>query len=461
MQLSVLNQVENYVRSKDLSSGIVPSTVGVNDPGLSQMVKNIYELQMESESLKKTTGENNPVIVSYRDQIQKIRPQIIENVQNQRRSLLASKNNLTSTNSTYSSALQAIPATERNLVDIKRNQSIKNDIYVFLLQKREETALSYVSNVGGSKIVDTAQASESPVSPNKKMIYLAALLLALLAGAGIVTGKESLRRNVMFQKDIEQLTQLPVIGELTADKSNNTIVIGNGQRSLIAEQFRRLRSTLTYLGVGAERKRIMVTSAISGEGKSFIATNLALSLALTDKKVVLLDFDLNNPSLNAKLNVDEHIGITEYLMGETTPEKIIRRTDLDDNLFLISTGKLPRNPSELIMNGRAQELLNYLDTIFDYIIIDVAPVGPVSDAYTLSPFCDATLYVIRHGFTPKLFVGRIDENNKLNKLTNAAIVFNGVSSRGFGNSYGYGYGYGYVYGNQEVNKKRLPLLGKM
>jgi Mrp family chromosome partitioning ATPase len=111
------------------------------------------------------------------------------------------------------------------------------------------------------------------------------------------------------------------------------------------------------------------------------------------------------------------------------------------------------------MNGRAQELLNYLDTIFDYIIIDVAPVGPVSDAYTLSPFCDATLYVIRHGFTPKLFVGRIDENNKLNKLTNAAIVFNGVSSRGFGNSYGYGYGY--VYGNQEVNKKRLPLLGKM
>jgi capsular exopolysaccharide synthesis family protein len=205
----------------------------------------------------------------------------------------------------------------------------------------------------------------------------------------------------------------------------------------------------------------MVTSAISGEGKSFIATNLALSLALTDKKVVLLDFDLNNPSLNTKLNVDEHIGITEFLMGETSPEKIIRKTDLDDNLFLVSTGKLPRNPSELIMNGRAQELFAYLDKLFDYIIIDVAPVGPVSDAYTLSPFCDATLFVVRHGFTPKLFVSRIDENNKLNKLTNAAIVFNGVSSRGFaGNNYGYGYGYGYVYGNQEESKKRLPLLGR-
>ncbi|MBC7915846.1 MAG: polysaccharide biosynthesis tyrosine autokinase [Pyrinomonadaceae bacterium] len=459
MQLSVLNQVENYIKSKDLSSGIVPSTVGVNDPGLSQMVKNIYELQMESESLKKTTGENNPVIVSYRDQIQKIRPQILENVQNQKRSLQASRNNLTSTNNTYSSALQSIPTTERTLVDIKRNQTIKNDIYVFLLQKREETALSYVSNVGGGKIIDNAEASDSPVSPNKKMIYLSALLFALLIGASVVTGKESLRRNIMFQKDIEQLTQLPVIGELTADKSNNTIVIGNGQRTLIAEQFRRLRATLSYLGLGAEKKRILVTSAISGEGKSFIATNLSLSLALTGKKVVLLDFDLNNPSLDAKLNMGQHIGITEFLLGETTPDKIIRQTNLDDNLSLISTGKLPRNPSELIMNGRAKELLDYLDNLFDYIIIDVAPVGPVSDAYILSPFCDATLYVIRHGFTPKLFVGRIDENNKLNKLTNAAIVFNGVSSRGFaGNSYGYGYGYGYVYGNQDESKKKTPIL---
>jgi tyrosine-protein kinase Etk/Wzc len=461
MQLSVLNQVEDYVRSKDLSSGIVPSTVGVNDPGLSQMVKNIYELQMESESLKKTTGENNPLLVSYRDQIQKIRPQIIENIQNQRRSLQASRSNLTSTNNSYSSALQSIPETERTLIDIKRSQSIKNDIYVFLLQKMEETALSYVSNVAGSKVVDWAEASNSPVSPNRKMIYLSSLLFAMLAGVGIVTGKESLRRNVMFQKDIEELTQLPVIGEITADKSKNVIVIGNKQRTLIAEQFRRLRATLNYLGVGAEKKRILVTSAISGEGKSFIAANLSLSLALTGKKVVLLDFDLNNPSLDSKLHIEQHTGITEFLLGETSADKIIQQTDLDENLFLISPGKLPRNPSELIMNGRAKELFEYLDKFFDYIIIDVAPVGPVSDAYILSPYCDATLYIVRHGFTPKLFVGRIDENNKLNKLTNAAIVFNGVSKRGFAGNYGYGYGYGYVYGNINENKKKWPLIGKL
>ena len=461
MQLSVLSQVENYVRSKDLASGIVPSTVGVNDPGLTQMIKNIYELQMEAESLKKTTGENNPVIISYRDQIQKIKPQILENIQNQRRSLSASKGNLTSTNMGYSSTLQALPETERNLVDIKRNEGIKNDIYVFLLQKREETALSYISNVPGSKIVDRAESSVFPVSPKKKMVYLAALMFALLLGVGVITGKESLRRNVMFQKDIEQLTQLPVIGEITADKSNNTIVIGNNQRTLIAEQFRRLRATLSYLGVGAKKKRILVTSAISGEGKSFIAANLSLSLALTGKKVVLLDFDLNNPSLNAKLNIQQHIGITEYLKGEAELENILQPTDLDENLSIISTGQLPQNPSELILNGKAQELLDRLDQLYDYIVIDVAPVGPVSDAYTLSPLCDTTLYVVRHNFTPKIFVSRIDENNKLNKLTNAAVVFNGVSQRGSAGNNGYGYGYGYVYGNTSTSesKKKISLLG--
>ncbi len=460
MQLSVLDQVEKYVKSRNLSNGIVPSTVGVNDPGLTQMVKNIYELQIESESLKRTTGENNPVIISYNDRIEKIKPQIIENVQNQRRSLLASRNNLSATNNNYSSALQAIPETEKNLIDINRQQSIKSDIYTFLLQKKEETAISYISNTFGSKVVDNAESSEFPVTPKKKVVYFSSLLIALLLGFGVVTAKESLRRNIMFQKDIEQLTSLPVIGEITANDSKNAIVIGNNQRTLIAEQFRRLRTTLNYLGIGPKRKRILITSAISGEGKSFIATNLAVSLALTGKKVVLLDFDLNNPSLNDKLgiNSEKNLGITQFLMGKIDAETIIMPTAADPNLFYIPTGKLPENPSELILNGKAEYLLNYLDTVFDYIVIDIAPVGPISDAYILSPLCDATLYIVRHAYTPKIFVERIDENNKLNRLTNAAIVFNGVSHRGFADdTNGYGYGYGYVYGNKKLNKKSALL----
>lgn len=453
MQLSVLDQVENYVKSKDLSGGVVPSTVGVNDPGLTQMVKNIYELQLNAESLKKTTGENNPMFVSYTDQIAKIRPQILQNLQNQRNSLNASRKNLSSTTSNYSSALQTMPATERKLVDISRQQQIKSNIYTFLLQKKEETALSYITNGSGSKIVNDAESSEFPVSPKRKMVYLAALFAAGLIGLAFVMLKEGFRRNVMFQRDIEQLTMLPVIAEITADSSRRPIIMGGGERTLIAEQFRSLRTTLRYLGVSITHKRVMVTSAISGEGKSFVAANLAMTLAMTGKKVALVDFDLNNPSLQRKFGLRPEKGVTAYLQGKAKISEVIIPSGQNENLSLVLTGDLPDDPSELILNGKAEQLLNELDAQFDYIIIDVPPVGPVSDAYILAPYCDATLYVVRHAYTPKAFVERIDESIKLNNLPNAAIVFNAVAPRGFGKkNYGYGYGSGMVYGGSYGHK---------
>jgi len=457
MQLSVLNQVERYVKSKNLAGGIVPSTVGVNDPGLSQMVKDIYELQLNAESLKKTTGENNPSYVTITDQIDKIKPQILQNLENQRNSLTASRSNLSSTTSNYSSALQAMPETERKLVDITRQQQIKSGIYTFLLQKKEETALSYITNGSGSKIVNNAEASEFPVSPKRKMIYLAALFGAGILGVAFVTAKEGLRRNIMFQSDIEALTALPVIGEITADHSHQYIVMGSQQRTLISEQFRSLRTTLRYLGVGAAKKKVMVTSAISGEGKSFIAANLAITLAMTGKKVALLDFDLNNPTLHRKFKMKQSVGITDYLQGTAKAQDIIVQAKENENLSILLTGSLPTDPAELILNGKAEELLAELETVYDYIIMDVPPVGPVSDAYILAPFCDATLFVVRHAYTPKVFVERIDENIKLNALPNPAIVFNAVAPRGYGNNkYGYGYGSGMVYGGG-YDQKRISI----
>jgi tyrosine-protein kinase Etk/Wzc len=457
MQLSVLDQVEKSVRSNDLANGVVPSTVGVNDPGLSQMVKNIYELQLNAESLKKTTGENNPMYVSYVDQINKIKPQIVQNLQNQRASLQASRRNLSSTTSNYSSALQTMPEKERKVVDISRQQQIKSNIYTFLLQKKEETALSYISNGSGSKIVNNAESSEFPVSPKRKMIYLASLFGAGILGLGFVTAKEGLRRNVMFQSDIENLTRLPVIAEISTDKSKRAIVMGGQERTLIAEQFRALRTTLRYLGVSTTHKRIMVTSAISGEGKSFVASNLAITLAMTGKKVALLDFDLNNPTLHRKFNIKQTVGITEYLQGTISAQQAIIPSGHNENLSLLLTGALPMDPSELILSDKTEELLNYLDERYDYIVLDVPPVGPVSDAYTLAQFCDATLYVVRHAYTPKAFVQRIDENIKLNNLPNPAIIFNAVAPRGFGkNSYGYGYGAGTVYGGS-YDRKRISI----
>jgi tyrosine-protein kinase Etk/Wzc len=454
MQLSVLNQIDNYVRSKDMNKAIVPTTAGIEDPELTGMVKNIYDLQLEVEGLKKTTGENNPMVIADNEKIEKIRPQILENIQNERQALMATKHDLSDANGAYSSTLDAMPETEKTLIDITREQTIENGIYTFLLQKKEETALSFVSNDPGSQVVDRAESSDLPVSPNKRLVYLAALILSFILGFSIVLFKESLSRTVMFQKDIEELTQLPVIGEITIDKTKKDIVIGASERTLIAEQFRRLRTTLNFLDIGNEKKRIMVTSGISGEGKSFISSNLALSLAMTGKRVALLDFDLNKPTLSKKLNIHAEKGITEYLQGEATLKEIINPTAVNNNLFFIGPGKLPESPTELITNGVTEGLLQELDQLFDHIVIDIAPVGPVSDAYIISPYCDITLYIVRHGYTPKTFLERLDINNKLNKLSNAAIVFNGVSQRGYGQSYGYGYGY--IYGNDKY-KKRLSI----
>jgi tyrosine-protein kinase Etk/Wzc len=454
MKLAVLGQVERYVNSNNNAIGVVPSTLGVSDPALSQLVDKLYSSELEYENLRKTTGENSPTLIGLVDRIEKIKPSIINNIQSQRNSLLTSKENLAATNGMYTSVLKAIPEKERELIDINREQGIKNGIYSFLLQKKEETALSYASTVSDSRIIDKAQSSDKPVSPKKKVVYLLSVIIALLVSMGFVFGRESFSRKIMFRHEIELLSDQPIIGEIGVEASKNPVVISDGRKTFVAEQFRKLRMSLNYVGINSKHKKILVTSSVSGEGKSFVATNLALTLALTNKKVVLLDFDLNNPSISDKLKIAEQKGITEYLMGEAEIDEIIHSTDINSNLSLIPTGKLPSNPTELIMNGRAEELIRHLDGLFDYIIIDTAPVMPVTDAYVLSQYCDATLYVVRHNFTPKVFVERLDANNRINSLNNLAIVFNGVTARGFGSSnYGYGYGYGYLYDDRSSRKR--------
>lgn len=460
MQLSVLNQIDKYVQTNEKANEIVPSSLGVSDPTLSRLTERLYTLELDYESQKKTLGANNPVLVSVADQIQRTKQSISDNIRSQKTSLLASKNNLSSTNNSYSSQLRSIPEKERELIDINREQGIKNEIYTFLLQKREETALSHASIVSDSKIVDKARSTDSPVSPKKKIVYLLSVILALFTGIGVVLAKETFTQKIMFRQQIEGLTDKRVIGELVSQTTNSPIVIGDGTRTLIAEQFRKIRVTLNHLGIDSIKgKRVLVTSSISGEGKSFVATNLALSIAMTGKKVVLLDFDLNNPSLHEKINIKNKKGITEYLLGECEETEIIEPTELNKNLYIITTGVLPKNPSELLMDDSVKRLLDSLDLLFDYVIIDTAPVGPVTDAYILSPLCDTTLYIIRHNYTPKSFIERLDINNELNKLNNLVLVFNGLTSRGFGkNNYGYGYGYegGYAYGSAKGNHKRLP-----
>lgn len=452
-QLAVLDEVEKFVKERKNASGsIMPSTLGINDPMLSQLLSQLYNEQLNYDKLGKTVGENNPSMLVIADRINKLKPTILENITTQRRTLNATRNNILSINSSYNSLLQNVPVKERQLLDISRQQQIKSNLYEFLLQKREESKIAYASAVANSRVVDYAQASPNPVSPKRMLIYLASVLVFLGLCAVIIFIKEYLTGKVLYRKEIEDLTTFPILGEVAFDKSNEKIVIEKGKRSFIAEEFRKLRISLSFLGIDAAHKKVLITSSISGEGKSFISANLAVSLSLTGKKVVLVDMDLNNPTINKILGLERLEGVTEFLEGEKDPEEIIKRVESHENLFFVSAGvTLPENPSELLSNGRVEELINYLDNIFDIVLIDTSPMVLVTDGYLLTGLCDATLYIVRHKYTPKMILKRLDENNHINPVHNPAIIFNGVKMRGFFKN-NYGYGYDYVYGNKDRKK---------
>lgn len=442
MQLAVLNQVKTYVQSKQSQSGIVPSTLGVSDPMLSQLVTKLYATEQEYDGLKKTTGENLPSMMATASQIEKMRASILENVNSQVQGLMANRTTIYATNSAYNSLLQALPQQERSIVEISREHTNKTAIYNYLLQKREEAALSH-SVTADTRLIDKAQSSLQPVSPKRKVIYLLAVMLAFGLGIALVSVRRLFNRKVMFRHEIEAVTSFPILGEIGFNRSASRMITQKGKTNFVAEQFRKLRTSLDYIGINGRRKRILVTSTTSGEGKSFVTVNLGLSLAMTGKKVVIVEFDLSNPSLTAKLNYRR--GLTDYLAGKAEPEEIIKTVDEHENLFLIPAGVLPDDAYDLLLNHRIAELFAYLQNLFDYILVDSAPVGLMSDGYVLSKHCDATLYIVRHNYTPKVMLERLDDNNKINELKNLAIVFNGLNARGLGKAYGYGYGYGYGY----------------
>ena len=441
-QLAALDEVEKYVVSKGNQTGVVPA--GIQDPLLSQLVKQLYDTEIQYERLKKTTGEGNPVLVSVQNEINKIKPNIIELVRNQRKSLVAARDNINSSINRYSSLLKSVPKQEQELAEMKRPVGIKNNIYTFLLQKREEAALSFGSTVSDSRLVDKAESSALPVSPQKTIVLFVSLVGAFLVGLLYIMLKEVLNGKILFRSDIENYTTLPVLGELVLAKSKEKLIPCNG-RSLIEEQFRQIRTSLSFLNNPATTRKIMVTSSIAGEGKSFVASNLALSIAATGRKVVLVDMDLYMAQVAGIFDVSNDIGTCDYLKGEKEADHIIKKTTASDNLFIVPAGHNDsENLSELLLNGKAQKLLDYLETVFDIVVIDTTPVLAITDAYTISSWCDITVYVIRHGVTPKIHVQRLDDNAELHRLKNTGIVFNGVKKRGTG-KYGFGYGYGYDY----------------
>jgi tyrosine-protein kinase Etk/Wzc len=450
VQLSVLNQVERYITSK-ASAGIAPSTLGVNDQLLAKLLEKYYDAELQYERLKQTTAENNPALQTVVGQVNTLKPAILENVRNQRINVQASLNNLALTNNGYNSVLGGIPAKERELINVSREQSTLNSLYNFLLQKREQTALAYSSDIVESHVIDKAEASVLPVSPNKAFTYGAALVLAIILTIAYIIYRDILSNKVLFRNDITNQTVYPLLGEISHVRKGKQMLLTGNDFTTAQDEFKQLCIAAGFFSKAKYNKRVLITSSNEGEGKSLIIANIALTLSQAGKKVVLIDTDLATAQLTKTFRAFNTNGLSEFLSNEVTSPAEIVKASGHKNLSVIPAGDGTANDADLFLNGNMDTLLKYLDDKFDFILIDGVAVNPSAQPYILSELCDATLYVVRHRHTAKSVIRKLDETNEMKPLKGLALIFNGIKARGFIlKTKGFGYGNKHVHINKNL-----------
>lgn len=457
LQLSVLDKVERYVISKNKNSGIVPSTLGVDDPILSQLLQRLYDAEIEYQELSKTVAENNPMLVVVKNRIDKIRPSILENVRSQKSNLLASRGSLTTNSSKYNEALNVIPEQERKFLEISRRKKSIVDLYDFLIQKREETALSYAPTSGNIRVIEQADSSYVPVSPKKPFILILGLLIPVGLGFVYVAGKELLNTKILFRSDLESDVKLPVVGELAfLNTTKNEFLVSQHSDLFIIDQFRRILTDMQLYDGVDNIKTVMVTSSIAGEGKSYVSSNLALTLALSGKKTALLDMDLRKAGVTRLFELDNDNGISQLLDGNNSLSVGVK---YHENLTIYPAGSKTLDSSNLLVSERWKMFITDLKTKYEAVIIDTPPTTLVSDAAILSNFVDKTLIVVRHDYTPKFLLQHIDEMVLKKGFENSVLLFNGIKMRGIIKK-GYGYGYGYEPNTSEEPNSVKKILRK-
>ena len=455
VQLTVLQKIEQSVNNRNRSIENVPATLGLSDPILMGLLNQLYQAEFEADKLRKLSGEKNPQLEVLDESLQKLRPSILASIRNLRINLQSTKDKLGTEESLLTGQLKNIPEKERSLLEISRQQQIKNSIYTYLLQKREESILSAAAQVPNYRVINAPDLS-GQVAPKPILIYTLALAFALAILIIFIYFKEFTGGKVLFSDELEKATGVTVLGELVYSKrEEEEAIVMPSERLMIAEQLRDLRTNLSYTNIAKDGGQVLlITSSISGEGKSFLSINLAASLARVEKKVLIMECDLRKPMVTKKFGLAKAKGLTDYMIGAATEEEIIRPLEAFDNLSLISSGPVPPNPVELLMNGKFEALMVRLRTQFDYILIDSPPAAILTDAKVLGMVADSTLYVVRFNYTPHHFVDFIRQQALRKTLPRINLVFNGVVRKkvpGYGYNQDYGYGYGYGYGSD--NKK--------
>jgi tyrosine-protein kinase Etk/Wzc len=461
LQLVIAEGIESYLKDKkyEFAQAVVPSSFTLSDATLNELIGGYNKLQLDRQQLLDgNVPEGNPVVQENKQQIEKLRQSILENLSNIKTSYVKTIKAFQANSTLSESQLKNLPFKEKGYLDIRRQVEYKQTIYNLLQEKREETAISRASTISNTQIVEKAYVSGIPIKPNRRSIQLMAILLGLALPALFVFGSEVLNDKVSTRFDIEKITTAPILGEIGHSYSESVLIVNKTTRSMVAEQFRIVRSNLQYIIGKAEKFTLLVTSSFSGEGKSFLSTNIGAVLALAGKRTVILEFDIRKPKVLSGLNMPKGQGLTNYLVGKSENLlELIKQVPDQDNLFVLGCGPVPPNPSELLLSARVDEMFAWLRQHFDVIIIDTAPVGMVSDAQTLSKFADCTLYMVRQGHTFKKQVVLIDEFYRENKLPKVSIIINDVKMKAGYGYYGYGrYGYGYGYGYGSYYEEEHP-----
>jgi tyrosine-protein kinase Etk/Wzc len=463
VQNSIVSSIESILTKGDATFDLLPTNLELKSATLQNQIGDYNKLILDRNRLLKVAGENNPNLKSMTDDLKNIKNAIIENIRRVKQENATMLAQTKSKNTQFTAKLGSTPRKERQLTDIKRQQNIKEGLYLFLLQKQEETGISLVGAIADARVVDRPIVSEKPLGMAKSVIYAVSILLGLVLAFGFVIVKFFSVNTLQSEDDIREITNMPILAKLPYHKTKNNLVIEAGNRSPVAEMFRLLRTNIQFflsetnqpdhqlvnhlynnkpLSELTDGRTILVSSSVCGEGKSFVTLNLGMSLAIANKRTVIMVLDLRSPKASDyQFLSKDTAGVTNYLESDLEPIDIIQPSNDHRNLFFIRSGPVPSDPSELIMNPKMVKLFAFLKENFDYVIIDTSPVGLVSDALLLKPYIDMTLLVARYDYTKKSQLVVLDEFYKDHKLKNPSIVWNGLKlidpKKGTGFDYGY------------------------
>jgi capsular exopolysaccharide synthesis family protein len=457
VQKGVVNMIRNYFTSPSTADKLVPSTLGLQDLTLSSLISRYNELQIRKQREAPLVAAGSTVMKDLNDQLTDIRGSILEALQNLSKNLAFQENSLEQQNAQYRQFLSSLPRKERAMQEIKRKQGVTEGLYLYLLQKREEAAISSTSSsISNYKLIEPAH-GYGPIAPVKKSILLYCGLLGLFIPIAIVFCKDIINDKVTTRSDITKKIAAPLIGDinhLTREQRNGIAVMG---RDIVGEQFRIIRTNLSMLLNKKDKLIILVTSSGEGEGKSTVSTNLAAVMSLPGKKVALLEFDLRKPVISAQLELENAKGLSDYITGATNNiEDIYTTLPGFPSLHIFSSGDISTNPADLLLNSNLEGLFNELKAMYDYIIVDSAPTALVSDAFILAQYTDIELFVIRQRKTLKKQLDFLQDIVASRRMKNVGLIFNDIKTGGKFGYYGYAgtNGKGYE-NNKETTKRKL------